>query len=132
MKTRAKKPALKIEYEKVSNLLVPSRPSKRSQSTAKPKTPKSMASTLPKDFEKQWDGIAKMRKAETAPVDTMGCGVDKKPDASKEDKAYHTLISLMLSAQTKDEVTHATTKSLVDEHNLSVKVIMDTPVTTLN
>ncbi len=47
--------------------------------------------------------------------------------ASKEDKAYHTLIGLMLSAQTKDEVTHATTQYMVKEKNLSVKTILKTP-----
>jgi len=39
-----------------------------------------------------------MRGVESAPVDTMGCGVEMKEDASVDDKAYHTLISLMLSA----------------------------------
>ena len=56
-----------------------------------------------------WDGIVKMRKMYPAAVDTMGCEVQKKNDASADDKAYHVLVSLMLSAQTKDEVTHATT-----------------------
>jgi hypothetical protein len=39
-----------------------------------------------------------MRKKESAPVDTMGCGVEMKKQVSAEDKAFHTLISLMLSA----------------------------------
>ena len=56
-----------------------------------------------------WNGIEKMRKLNLAAVDTMGCDQEHKKEASKDDKAYHTLISLMLSAQTKDEVTHATT-----------------------
>ena len=73
-----------------------------------------------------------MRGEEQAPVDTMGCGVEMKKNVSKEENSYHTLISLMLSAQTKDEVTFTTTKYMVDEHKLSVKVILDTPVTTLN
>ena len=68
-----------------------------------------------------------------AAVDTMGCEVQKKNDGySKDDKAYHVLISLMLSAQTKDEVTHATTQYMVDNHNLSVKTILKTPEKTLN
>ena len=56
-----------------------------------------------------WDGIVEMRKMYPAAVDTMGCEVQKKNEVSADDKAYHVLISLMLSAQTKDEVTHATT-----------------------
>jgi hypothetical protein len=39
-----------------------------------------------------------MRGDESAPVDTMGCGVEMKKEASADDKVYHTLISLMLSA----------------------------------
>jgi endonuclease III len=73
-----------------------------------------------------------MRNLEQAPVDTMGCGVELKKDVSKEDRAFHTLISLMLSAQTKDEVTHATTKTLVNDHNLSVQTIINTSESTLN
>lgn len=73
-----------------------------------------------------------MRKASLAPVDTMGCGVEKKKKATQDEKNYHILISLMLSAQTKDEVTHAATKYMVDEHDLSVDVIMKTPEQTLN
>ena len=38
----------------------------------------------------------------------------------------------MLSAQTKDEVTHATTQYMVENHNLSVKTILKTPEATLN
>lgn len=79
-----------------------------------------------------WEGIHKMRQASLAPVDTMGCGVELKKGAAVNDKRYHTLISLMLSAQTKDEVTHATTKSLVVDHNLSVDTILKTPEATLN
>jgi endonuclease-3 len=55
-----------------------------------------------------------------------------KPSAPKHVRDYHTLISLMMSSQTKDEVTHATLKSLVDEHDLSVEVIQKTPEETLN
>ena len=73
-----------------------------------------------------------MRKAYQAPVDTMGCGQEYAKKVSKEDAAYHTLISLMLSAQTKDEVTHATTEYLVTEKNLSVKTILKTKTQDLN
>ena len=37
-----------------------------------------------------------------------------------------------MSAQTKDEVTYATTKYLVDEHQLSVSKIMQTDEKDLN
>lgn len=53
-------------------------------------------------------------------------------EASVEDMRYHTLVSLMLSAQTKDEVTHATTQYLVREKNLSVATIVNTDTADLN
>ena len=77
-------------------------------------------------------GIEKMRKQYPAAVDNMGCDQVHEKKASKEDKAYHTLISLMLSAQTKDEVTHATTQYLVQEKNLSVATIVKTKTSDLN
>ena len=67
-----------------------------------------------------------MSKVNVAAVDNMGCDQVHRKKASKEDQAYHTLISLMLSAQTKKEVTHATTSFLVNEKNLSVKTIIKT------
>ena len=79
-----------------------------------------------------WDGIMEMRKVNVAAVDNMGCDQVHRKKASKEDQAYHTLISLMLSAQTKDEVTHATTSFLVNEKNLSVKTILKTKESDLN
>ena len=38
----------------------------------------------------------------------------------------------MMSAQTKDEVTYATLKYMVEEHDLSVEVVQKTPEATLN
>ena len=73
-----------------------------------------------------------MRQINQAAVDTMGCDQEHDAKASEDDKAYHTLISLMLSAQTKDEVTHATTQFMVREKNLSVATIIKTDEKTLN
>ena len=71
-----------------------------------------------------WSGIEQMRKQNIAAVDTMGCEQIHDKKASKDNQAYHTLISLMLSAQTKDEVTYSTTMFLVHEKNLSVQTIL--------
>ena len=38
----------------------------------------------------------------------------------------------MLSAQTKDEVTHATTRFLIQEKNLSIETILETKEEDLN
>jgi endonuclease-3 len=52
----------------------------------------------------QLEAILEFRKHKTAPVDTMGCS---KLGDTNDAKLYRfqTLISLMLSAQTKDELT---------------------------
>ena len=73
-----------------------------------------------------------MRSSKDAAVDTMGCGIHIDASLPKTTLDYHTLISLMMSSQTKDQVTHATLKSLVLDHNLSVETISNTPEATLN
>lgn len=64
-------------------------------------------SWMPENWEEVLENIRKMRRTIEAPVDTMGC--DKCPDQSVSQKLvrYQLLVSLMLSSQTKDEVTHA-------------------------
>jgi len=48
-----------------------------------------------------------MRAAGDAPVDSMGCERLADPHAPPADQRFQVLVSLMLSSQTKDEVTHA-------------------------
>ena len=64
----------------------------------------------------------------------MGAEASKKVLNSNEKnlKAYHTLIGLMLSSQTKDEVTHSTVRFLINEKNLSIETIMKTEEKELN
>ncbi|CAG0889399.1 unnamed protein product [Darwinula stevensoni] len=66
----------------------------------------------PENWQEVLDNIREMRKDRTAPVDTMGC--EKCGDETAEPKVYrfHTLVSLMLSSQTKDTVTHAAMQKL--------------------
>lgn len=61
----------------------------------------------PDNWEQVLANVRTMRKDTEAPVDTMGC--DKCPDQTLPEKVvrYQLLVSLMLSSQTKDEVTHA-------------------------
>ena len=67
----------------------------------------------PKKWEETWALIKEMRAENPAAVDTMGahCLMDSK--ASKNEQAFQTLVGLMLSSQTKDEVTSATMNYLV-------------------
>ena len=112
--TSAKKPItkvaspLKIRYEKEES---PEEEEKKHHVPFKKAKAKAAATTkatagdiatakgdAPTNWEVIWDGIEKMRKVHKGAVDTMGCDVEHLEKASKEDKAYHTLVSLMLSA----------------------------------
>jgi len=82
--------------------------------------------TPPANWETNWDGIALMRSTYEAPIDTTGIQVDIKPNASKQEKAYHKLVGLMLSSRTNESKTHSKMKFLINEKDLSVKTILDT------
>ena len=81
-----------------------------------------------------WEGIQNSRKKVLAPFDGMGCDELslKKDKKSLNQRAYHKLVELMLSAQTKDEVTLATTRYLIEEQNLSIETILKTEEKVLN
>ena len=74
-----------------------------------------------------------MRKILPAPVDSFGYGINKSgKEVSADEKAYHTLINLMLSARTRDVVTDTATRYLIHEKNLSVDTVLNTPEETLS
>lgn len=56
-------------------------------------------------------GIKEQRKSLCAPVDTMGCEIGCVNDSARE-KEFSILVSLMLSSQTKDEITHKAVTAL--------------------
>lgn len=60
---------------------------------------------LPKNFTEMYEKIKIMRKDENAPVDSMGCEKCADPEATIEVQRYQILVALMLSSQTKDEIT---------------------------
>jgi len=63
----------------------------------------------PDNWQEQYNRIKTMRADMSAPVDTCGCDVisSQDPNLPEKVKRYHVLVSLMLSAQTKDQVTAA-------------------------
>ena len=67
---------------------------------------------VPKDWKQAWDAIEKMRSSVTAPVDTMGCDKLYLSESSPQEKRFQILISLLLSSQTKDEITAGAAKRL--------------------
>ena len=79
----------------------------------------------PENWMEMLNNIQEMRKSADAPVDTMGCEKCMDNDAKPEELRYQTLLSLMLSSQTKDEVTHAAMQRL-REHGCTIGSILQT------
>lgn len=81
---------------------------------------------MPPNWETILENIKEMRKYETAPVDEMGCHKCADPNASPSVSRYQSLIALMLSSQTKDQVTHAAMQRL-NKHGCKPDIIAATP-----
>jgi len=60
----------------------------------------------PPRWRETYEAIAEMRRQVLAPVDGMGCANAGDNEQDPKSKRLSILISLMLSSQTKDEVTH--------------------------
>lgn len=84
----------------------------------------------PQNWLQVLENIREMRKSRDAPVDSMGCDKCMDEEAAPEVVRYQSLISLMLSSQTKDQVTHAAMLKL-RKHGLSVSNILATDDKTL-
>ncbi|KAH7890083.1 DNA glycosylase [Phlebopus sp. FC_14] len=66
----------------------------------------------PMRWKEAYDAIKEMRSRIVAPVDTMGCEQAQYKEQDPKNQRFATLISLMLSSQTKDEVTDAAVAKL--------------------
>lgn len=69
----------------------------------------------PAQWEEMYSITAEMRRVNPAPVDTMGCETLAEDGISERDRRFQTLISLMLSSQTKDTVTAAAMRRMQKE-----------------
>ncbi|CCD18619.1 endonuclease III, putative, (fragment), partial [Trypanosoma vivax Y486] len=67
----------------------------------------------PSNWSKLYAVIKEIREKVEAPVDTVGCAKLFDTKASNEVRRYHILLALMLSAQTKDQVTADAMFSLI-------------------
>ncbi|KAJ3807857.1 DNA glycosylase [Lentinula aff. lateritia] len=102
-------------YGEPSKPRVPARrtPRKPKQPTSTPVTPH----PAPAHWRQAYDLIHAMRYtspgcAQNAPVDTMGCDIAGEAEDDDKNKRFSILISLMLSSQTKDLVTHTAVSNL--------------------
>ncbi|CAL8142627.1 unnamed protein product [Orchesella dallaii] len=78
----------------------------------------------PSNWQKVLENIKIMRSTKTAAVDTMGC--ERTADLTVDPKIqrFQTLVSLMLSSQTKDQVTYAAMERL-KARGLTVQSMLD-------
>ncbi|CAD6188629.1 unnamed protein product [Caenorhabditis auriculariae] len=83
-----------------------------------------------RDIEDIWklhiERIKIMRKDGNAPVDTMGCHRLADPLASPKVHRFQILLALMLSSQTRDEVT-ASAMARLKEHGCSIDDMINIP-----
>lgn len=78
----------------------------------------------PELWQNQLKGIREMRSKYDAPVDTMGCERCHDHDALPSVQRFQILASLMLSSQTRDEVTSAAMERL-KKRGLTVTSLLD-------
>ncbi|XP_030434962.1 endonuclease III-like protein 1 [Gopherus evgoodei] len=84
----------------------------------------------PGNWRQQLENIREMRRNKDAPVDQMGAEKCFDSSAPPEVMRYQVLLSLMLSSQTKDQVTSAAMLRL-REHGLTVDNVLQTDDVTL-
>lgn len=85
----------------------------------------SFSEEKPVNWEMVLGNLREMRKDFDAPVDTMGCHKCHDESASPNTIRYQALLSLMLSSQTKDQVTHAAMLKL-RQHGCTIDNILAT------
>jgi len=80
----------------------------------------------PKNWQKVLENLREMRLKRDAVVDSMGAEMCFDQNAVKEtDKRFQVLVSLMLSSQTRDQITDSTMERL-KEHGLTIENIINT------
>ncbi|KAF8959767.1 DNA glycosylase [Flammula alnicola] len=93
-----------------------------------PKKVKAVPQTLdkphpaPPNWRETYDTIKQMRSRFVAPVDTMGCQQAQVEETDPKNRRYATLVALMLSSQTKDEVMNAAVSNLRKAFGGSISV----------
>ncbi|NXO48152.1 NTH protein, partial [Aramus guarauna] len=96
------------------------------QETSEPQRPR----WEPRDWRQQLERIREMRRNRDAPVDEMGVQKCYDSSAPPQVMRYQVLLSLMLSSQTKDQVTSAAMLRL-RQHGLTVDSILQMDDATL-
>jgi hypothetical protein len=79
-------------------------------------------------WRQQMENISKMREKRDAPVDLMGAhkNAEQTTNVSPQVRRYQVLVSLMLSSQTKDQITSQAMTAL-KTHGLTIENVISTP-----
>ncbi|KAJ2481193.1 alpha,alpha-trehalase nth1 [Coemansia sp. RSA 2320] len=82
------------------------------------------------DWDIVFDRIKEYRATHEAPVDTVGCEALTQEEKDPKLKRFRSLVSLMLSAQTKDEITADAVRSLSQRlpGGLTPKALSEAPI----
>ncbi|TKR75982.1 hypothetical protein L596_017197 [Steinernema carpocapsae] len=119
-KKRAEIPEAKVAKEKKKVVKQkktdpgPSSQVKDIEDTVEKKQEDKMTSRLSERALQQWENIKKMRETGDAPVDVMGCHMLADPLAEPKVFRFQCLLALMLSSQTRDQITAAAMHRLRD------------------
>ncbi|KAI9301954.1 DNA glycosylase [Cunninghamella echinulata] len=91
-------------------------------------------SSPPLNWKTVFDRIKLYRQTHEAVVDTMGCACLAEPNVPPKQQRFQTLVSLMLSSQTKDTVTSVAIRTLQKElpGGLCINSILEVDESTLD
>ncbi|XP_035721415.1 endonuclease III-like protein 1 [Vespa mandarinia] len=118
--TKKRSVPLKIEYEELNEIEQKGKSDKEflmvkinKEKDEKLDKVENTSGWIPSNWKRMLENIQEMRKYKTAPVDEMGCHKCPDPNATDSIFRYQCLLALMLSSQTKDQITHAAMKRLI-------------------
>ncbi|KAI0689833.1 DNA glycosylase [Cytidiella melzeri] len=126
---KARTTTVKVEETEVMEVKSSSRTPKVSSPKKVKPVPQSLSvpHPAPPRWQEAYGIIKRMREHIIAPVDTMGCDQAQFKETEPKNRRFATLVSLMLSSQTKDEVTDAAVSKLRNAvgGTLSVQAVLD-------
>ncbi|CAO3650587.1 unnamed protein product [Cunninghamella echinulata] len=114
--SESKKRRVKKEDQEERNILVQTKidiqKNNNSNRSLKIKKSTDPTSSPPPNWKTVFDCIKLYRQTHEAVVDTMGCACLAEPNVPPKQQRFQTLVSLMLSSQTKDTVTSVAVRTL--------------------
>eukprot|EP00051_Salpingoeca_urceolata_P008931 m.110048 g.110048 ORF g.110048 m.110048 type:complete len:531 (-) comp16015_c2_seq2:137-1729(-) len=125
-------PSIKAESG-IKNEAAASAPPKLKRRSSSVRAPLVKPRPAPPQWQATWDLVVLLRQIRDAPVDHMGCEVlpQRPPEVDEMTTRFQTLVALLLSSQTKDQVT-AEAMGNLQRHGLTIDNIIATDPKTLD